>query len=126
MNHTLENRLSAIRSASKLTTRAFAEQINISAGPITNMEKGHRIITERTISSICKTFNVNEEWLRYGVGRIENMFNKSDDDILKNVEHILKGENKLHKNLFKMLAQFDQTDLDSIERMMNKFLEVKN
>ena len=34
------------------------------------MEKGKRNITNRTIRDICKEFNVNEEWLRYGTGTI--------------------------------------------------------
>lgn len=53
-----------------LTTRAFGTSINMSGGAITNMEKGSRNITERTLLSICREYGVNEKWLRTGEGEI--------------------------------------------------------
>lgn len=59
-------RLKFLRNQLNLTTRAFGSAINMSGGAITNMEKGIRNITDRTIRDICREYNVNPEWLING------------------------------------------------------------
>ena len=66
----LNERLALLREILGLTTRKFSEKLNITGGAVTNMEKGTRNITDRTISDICREFNVNEEWLRNGKGDV--------------------------------------------------------
>jgi transcriptional regulator with XRE-family HTH domain len=66
----LNERLALLREILGLTTRKFGEKLNITGGAVTNMEKGTRNITDRTISDICREFNVNEEWLRNGKGDV--------------------------------------------------------
>lgn len=62
----IHERLRFLRKELKLTTRAFGASINMSGGAITNMEKGLRNITDRTIRDICREYNVNPDWLMYG------------------------------------------------------------
>lgn len=68
---TLADRVLKIRKASGLSQAAFAEQLNLSQNFIWMVEKGQREPSDRTISDICREFNVNEQWLRTGQG---NMF----------------------------------------------------
>ena len=67
----IHERLKLLRNELNLTTRAFGAAINMSGGAITNMEKGTRNITERTIRDICREYNVNFDWLPH---RTEPMF----------------------------------------------------
>ncbi len=69
-NLNIHERLLEIRKTLHMSTRDFAQRINLTGGTVTNMEKGRRNITNRTIKDICREFNVNEEWLRYGTGTI--------------------------------------------------------
>ena len=64
----IHERLYVLRSHLKLTTRAFGSLISMSAGAITNMEKGRREVKERTIKDICREFKVNHAWLTTGEG----------------------------------------------------------
>lgn len=66
-----------------LTTRAFGASINMSGGAITNMEKGIRNITERTIRDICREYNINSDWLINGK---EPIFKNSIDSLNINDE----------------------------------------
>lgn len=52
----------------KMTQDDFASKIDISRSNIGNIEIGRIAVTERIISSICREFSVNEEWLRNGTG----------------------------------------------------------
>lgn len=64
----IHERLKYLRDELNLTTRTFGATINMSGGAITNMEKGTRNITERTIRDICREHNVNFDWLANGIG----------------------------------------------------------
>ena len=50
----------------KLTQQAFADQLGLSQNYVWQIEKGERVPSDRTISDICRIFNVNPEWLRNG------------------------------------------------------------
>ena len=66
----IHDRLKYLREKLGLTTRAFGSAINMSGGSITNMEKGTRNITERTIRDICREYNVNPDWIINGTDPI--------------------------------------------------------
>lgn len=93
----MNKRFALIREKLGLTTRKFGERLNITGGSVTNMEKGNRSITDRTIADLCREFNVNEEWLRHGTGE---MFVESDtfslDDYVKQ-----KGATDLELDIIK-------------------------
>lgn len=66
----MKERLKFLRTKLKLSVRSFSERINLSPSAVSNMESGFRSITERTISDICREFNVNIEWFKTGKGEI--------------------------------------------------------
>ncbi len=74
----IHERLKQLRVELNLTTRAFGAAINMSGGAITNMEKGTRNITERTIRDICREYNVSFDWLVHG---LEPMFTDVTSDL---------------------------------------------
>ena len=51
-----------------LTQQEFADQLNIKRGAIANYEIGRNTPIDAVISLICRTYNVNENWLRYNEG----------------------------------------------------------
>lgn len=65
---TLGERIKKIRKDLDLTQQEFADKIGSSQNVIGNYETGHRNPSSSVINNICKTFNVNEEWLRTGEG----------------------------------------------------------
>lgn len=48
----------------------FAERLKIDQSYVTQLTNGKRNPSERTISDICREFNVREEWLRNGSGEM--------------------------------------------------------
>lgn len=52
----------------KMTLESFGAKIHLSRQSLSNIENGNRSITDRTISDICREFNVSEVWLRTGEG----------------------------------------------------------
>lgn len=76
---TLNERIKKLRRSLDLTQQGFAEKIGTARNNIAGYETGKRSPSEAVISLICKTFNVNEEWLRTGAGE---MFVPREEDAL--------------------------------------------
>jgi len=68
----LKNRFKLIREELKLTQKEFSQKIKIGQSTMAQLESGVREINDRHIKLICDEFNVNENWIRTGIG---NMFN---------------------------------------------------
>lgn len=71
----MKDNIKALRKELGLTQYAFASAIGSAQNTIAGYETGRRKPSNQVISLICKTFNVNEEWLRTGKGE---MFDKSN------------------------------------------------
>ena len=63
-------RIKEVRKVRNKTQQAFADTIGLKRNTIANYEIGNVEPSDRTISDICREFNVNEEWLRTGEGEM--------------------------------------------------------
>lgn len=64
----LKDRLKKIRRDLDLTQTEFAQKIGTVQNTITGYESGRRTPSRPVITSICRVFNVNEDWLLNGIG----------------------------------------------------------
>lgn len=77
-------RVKLVRKKRGLTLEKFGKQIGMGASSISDIENGRRTLTNQTRISICREFNVREEWLRDGDGDIFQVEPMDDlDDLLK-------------------------------------------
>lgn len=120
------DRVKEIRSTLGLTLEKFGARIGITRSAVSNIEKGNRNLTEQTIKSICREFNVNEVWLRTGEGGIENMFTKvsPDDEYSLSLGKLTLEENQFVKNAVNYLANAEPEKLKIIEEFMKKCLGI--
>lgn len=65
---TFSDRLNQVISDSGLTKTAFAKRIEVSQGFVSQLCSGSFNPSPRTISAICREFNVRREWLETGEG----------------------------------------------------------
>lgn len=70
----MNQRIRTLRKTLNLNQKSFGEKIGLKQNAISYMEKPGATVTEQNIRSICSIFNVNENWLRNGQGKmfIEN------------------------------------------------------
>lgn len=115
-------RIYAIRKHLGLTLEKFGDKLGVTKTAISRIEKGERGCTEQMTKSICREFNVDYMWLTTGDGE---MFVESDDDIIETIDRIMIGENEFHKNLFKTFARLDDDELLALEKIIDKFMEIK-
>ena len=117
----IANRLKLLRKNTlNLTQAKFGAQIGFKATAIGQMESGDRNVTDRAILLICQKFNVNEEWLRTGIG---NMFKPTNDDKIQKFAQDFKFNNFMDNNKIEsLLLQI----LKNQENMQADITEIKN
>lgn len=116
----MNERLKVLRKKLNLSQEEFGKRLGVTKSAISKLEKSERGITEQMTKLLCREFNVDYLWLTTGKG---DMFSTSDFDIMEKIDFIMTGENEFHKNLFKTIASFDEEDLLTLNRLMDKFAE---
>ena len=71
-NTTIFERVKFVRKTLKMNQKDFGKMIGLTQTSLSMIEVGTNILTEKNIKLICATFNVREEWLREGKGKIFN------------------------------------------------------
>lgn len=120
---TQNERVKELRKVLGLTLERFGEKLGIQKSAVSKIERGENNLTEQMTKSICREFGVDYIWLTTGDGE---MFVESDNDIMESIDRIMMGENDFHKNLFKTFARLDDDELVALEKIIDKFIEVRN
>ena len=66
----MQERIREVRKALGYTQSEFGARLGLRGNTITGYETGIRSPSEAVVMSICREFNVSEEWLRYGTGEM--------------------------------------------------------
>lgn len=114
-------RVNAVRRSKKMTMEQFGEQIGVQKSAISKIEKDKVNLSEQTIKSICREFNVNEDWLRTGAGGPENMFIPEDMRYLNTVGKLGNEQNDFKKFCINMLMDLPDKYWDYIYNEFKKF-----
>jgi len=114
----MNERIKELRNALGLTLDKFGEKIGVKKAAVSRWENGDNI-ADRMILSICREFNVSEEWLRNGTGE---MFARRDklQVISEFAADLIKEPDSIKARLFEALAKLDDKDWFAIEVILDK------
>lgn len=122
----MKNRIKKIRKQNKLTQVEFGEKIGVKGNTITGYETGLRTPSDAVIFSICREFNINEEWLRNGS---EPMHSPSSAKLSTYLGEISAGDDYLIQDIIEVYMELDQTSKDALriiaDKMVKKRMERK-
>ena len=103
----------------------FAQRLNVSQAFITQMTKGVSRPSDRTISDICREFNVDEEWLRTGEGEMFIKMSRKDE-IAEFFAEIGKGDDDDFRVRFiSALSRLNTDQWKIVEDIANTLAEKK-
>lgn len=103
----------------RISQKEFAEKLNLSENFVWMVEKGTREPSDRTISDICREFNVNEVWLRTGEGEPFQEESRQEQ-IMKFAIQTIKGSDEFRKQFVSMLAKMDADDWENLAKLFQK------
>ena len=113
-----------IRKTLGLTLEKFGNKLGVGKTAISKIEKGENNLTEQMFKSICREFNVNEEWLRNGTGE---MFNEPEDEIASILSEIIENpESEFYKMVLQLAhtyAELSPASQQVIDEYTKKLLE---
>lgn len=75
---TINERIKIVKKALSLNQTDFGVPLGLKQGGVGNVETGRNSVTDRIIMLVCKSYNVDETWLREG-GDDVNMFSDFDE-----------------------------------------------
>lgn len=111
------DRIKKLRKELDLTQRAFGERIGVKGNTIAQYELGRSNPVDSVISLIIREFNINEEWLRAGIGE---MFKPTPSDSLDQ----LAREYSLSSASYIAIEKFVNLKPEKRNELIEFFLEI--
>ena len=105
-----------------MTQSQFAEKIGLSRNYVWMMENGERVPSDRTISDICRIFNVQEDWLRHGIGAMRTA-KSEEEEIAALVASVLAGPPDFQRAVVKMICTRSPEELKVLEKALTDVYE---
>lgn len=115
----MNERLKELRKTLNLTQQEFADTLKVPRNTIGGYEVAKSNPSDAAVNNICRTFNVNENWLRYGEG---DMFIKLSysDQIAKFIGEVMTEEDEsFKKRLISGLAALDDDGWKVLENFLD-------
>ena len=108
----MNNRIKNFRKQLNLTQEEFSSRIGLSRNFIAQIETGAKNPSDRTISDICREFNISEEWLRTGSGEMKIPV---EDEAVAAVSDLVEKSNPLYDIIKGIMIAYQKLDGQSRE-----------
>ena len=116
----MKDRIRKIRKDFGLTQKEFADRLGIKQNTVATYEIGKTNVGEAVITSICREFNVNEEWLRYGTGE---MYKKKDTAFSELIAEIDYSDDEFLKNIITAYMCLDEDSKQALRKIAKSMAE---
>lgn len=118
----MNERVKELRKALGLTLQKFGDRVGVTKQTVSRIENGVNNVTDQMFKSIVREFNVNEQWLRTGEGK---MFSGpgEDDVFLLAVKKASELDDVLSKSVFCHLVNAPQEFRDMLSQFFKDVCE---
>ena len=110
----MNERISYIIKSLGIKRIDFASSLNVSSGFVSQLCSGASAPSDRTIADICRIFNVNEVWLRTGIGEPFIQLSR-EDEIAAILGSAIAGGTAARDRLIRALARLPDDAFPTIE-----------
>lgn len=118
----LNSRIKQVRKALGMSQDDFGNGLGLGRGAITNIELNKTTPKPLVVQLICKTYNVNETWLRTGEGEMFVQRTRSQE-ITDFMADLVQTDSEFKRRFVSVLARLDEKDWELIEKMAEMISE---
>lgn len=122
----MNERIRLLRKELGLNQSDFGNKIGVKQGTVAGYESGARTPLNAVVSSICREFDVNEEWLRTGEGEMFEQMTEQQK-LLKYTGMLLKDKDSAIVNAIQSFIvtyeQLDDTSKATLEKIAQQFID---
>lgn len=116
-------RVYTLRKKLNLTQEKFAKPLGVGKAAISNIEKDIRNITDQMAISICREYDVSEEWLKDGIGEMFVPLSRSEK-IAQFAGRLMKDEeDSFKRQLVELLAELDEAEWQMLANIAKRLKE---
>ena len=115
----MKERLKELRIALGISQAELGERIGVSRAAISRLEGGSNNFTNQMVTSICREFGVNEEWLRTGSGDMFEEMSRAEK-AAQIVGAALGSGDEFILNTFIALGQLSPNEWELIKKFVDK------
>lgn len=116
----MNTRIKEIREIEKLTQEEFGKKIGSARNTIANYENGNRKPSNAVITSICREFNINEEWLRNGT---LPMYKEKDGSFSELLSDLEDSDDDFIKSLIRVYMELDEDSKKALRKIAKGMAE---
>lgn len=111
-------RVKELRKALGLSGEKFGEKIGLKRNSLSQIETGKNNLSEQNILAICREFNVNENWLRYGMGEMFKDMSL-DEEIISFIGEIQwDTSNTFKKRFISAISKLSEEEWSVLEKII--------
>lgn len=118
----MNKRIKELRKALGLTQQEFADKIGVKRNSMANYETGRNTPIDAIVVSICRIFNVSEEWLRTGQGEMFKQLSQAEL-AARTVGEALSSDNKFIQSVFIALGRLTPAEWQLVEKFVTSVEE---
>lgn len=122
----MNERIKQVRKLKNLSQSAFGEPFGASRDMINNVENGRAAVSDMMIAAICRTYNVDETWLRTGTG--DPFPVKSRKDVLDEyIGQLSEGKRSdIEQMLIELMAETTVEEWATLANVFKKLADKMN
>ena len=122
----MKDRIRQLRKDLGLNQTDFGDKIGVKQGSIAAYENGLRTPIDAVITSICREFGVNEEWLRNVTGEMYVKLSK-DQELAAFVAQVYReDENSFKRRLLSVLSSLSEDEWGLLADIAEKIAKEKD
>lgn len=122
----MNERLKKLRKVLDLTQQKFADRLGVKRNTVGQWECGINSLTEQVITSICREFNVSENWLRTGEGEMFEQMTEQQK-LMKYTGLLLKDKDSAVAHAIQTLIvtyeQLDDASKATLEKIALQYID---
>ena len=119
----LSERISAVIDHFGMKKTTFAERLNVSQAFVSQLCSGVKQPSDRTISDICREFDVNEDWLRTGEGQMLKPKSRNEE-LFEFAAKVAEGDpGSIQAQLLAVMSRLTDEQWEVLAQVAREFVE---
>lgn len=122
----MNERIRELRKLLGFTLEKFGAPLGVGKTAISKIENGERGVTDQMVKSICREYNVNEEWLINGTGDMFTEIDR-DDQLMRWAASVLKDDSdSFRKRFVTMLSSLSVDEWQFLEDKARMLIDLRD
>ena len=122
----MNERIKELRKTLGLTQQEFADKIGVKRNTVATYEMGRSVPSDSAIALICREFNVSEDWLRSGNGKMFKPRSRNKE-LFEYFNQIVENPSSVQLRLVEVMSRLTDEQLEILAKVAHEFVaETKN